>query len=200
MGSIALGGHTASDVTEQLALSLCPIKGSMHVRSAAQSVWLFMTPWTAAHQALLSLEFSRQEYWSGLLFPIPRDLPDPWAEPISPESPALAGRFFTTTPPGIGALVIEGLARGKVCTSFKIKKKTWSQFQDCLNTFFNFTSKNSTQLSCWSSPLTFSVRGGWESHFLGRLIRSLGVAKERGVWNSQEGRKDKFFFFFLHSP
>ena len=38
MGSIALGGHTASDVTEQLALSLCPIKGSMHVRSAAQSV------------------------------------------------------------------------------------------------------------------------------------------------------------------
>ena len=58
-----------------------------------------------------------------MLFPIPRDLPDPWAEPISPESPALAGRFFTTTPPGRGALAIEGLARGEVCTRFKIKKK-----------------------------------------------------------------------------
>ena len=39
----------------------------------------------------------------------------------------------------------------------------------------------------------------WESHFLGRLIRSLGVPKERGVWNSQGGRKDKLFFF-LHIP
>ena len=64
-----------------------------------------------------------------MLFPIPRDLPDPWAEPLSPESPALAGRFFTTTPPGIGALVIEGLARGKVCTSFKIKKKLDPSFR-----------------------------------------------------------------------
>ena len=64
-----------------------------------------------------------------MLFPIPRDLPDPWAEPISPESPALTGRFFTTTPPGIGALVIEGLARGKVCTSFKIKKKLDPSFR-----------------------------------------------------------------------
>ena len=39
----------------------------------------------------------------------------------------------------------------------------------------------------------------WESHFLGRLIRSLGVPKERGVWNSQGGRKDKLFFPSLHS-
>ena len=38
-----------------------------------------------------------------------------------------------------------------------------------------------------------------ESHFLGKLIRSLGVPKERGVWNSEEGRKDNFFFFPLHS-
>jgi hypothetical protein len=39
----------------------------------------------------------------------------------------------------------------------------------------------------------------WESHFLGRLIGNLGVPKERGVWNSQGGRKDKLFFF-LHIP
>ena len=42
-----------------------------------------MTPWTVARQALLSVEFSRQEYWSGLPFPSPGDLPDPGIEPKS---------------------------------------------------------------------------------------------------------------------
>ena len=43
------------------------------------------------------MESSRQEYWSGLSFPLPGDLPDPGVEPVSPASPALAGRFFTTS-------------------------------------------------------------------------------------------------------
>ena len=60
-------------------------------------VQLFTTPWTVAHQAPLSMEVSRQEYWSGLPFPPPVDLPDPGIEPVSP---ALAGRFFTTELPG----------------------------------------------------------------------------------------------------
>ena len=55
------------------------------------------TPRTVAHQSPLSVEFSRQEYCSGLPFPSPGDLPDPG---IKPASPALAGRFFTTEPPG----------------------------------------------------------------------------------------------------
>ena len=57
-------------------------------------VQLFATPWTVARQAPLSMGFSRQEYWSGLPFPSPGDLPNPG---IEPESPALAGRFFTTS-------------------------------------------------------------------------------------------------------
>ena len=75
-----------------------------------------MTPWTVTHQAPVSMEFSRQEYWSrlpsptpgdvphlgieqmsALPFPTPGDLPDPG---IKPASPALAGRFFTSEPPG----------------------------------------------------------------------------------------------------
>ena len=56
--------------------------------------------WTVACQAPLSTEFSRQEYWSGLPFPSPRDLPDPGIEPKSPASPALSDGFFTTEPPG----------------------------------------------------------------------------------------------------
>ena len=56
--------------------------------------------WTAARQALWSMEFSRQEYWSGLPFPPPGDLPNPGIEPSSPASPALAGGIFTAKPPG----------------------------------------------------------------------------------------------------
>jgi len=53
--------------------------------------------WTVACQAPLSVGFFRQEYWSGLPFPSPGDLPDPGVEP---QSLALAGEFFTTEPPG----------------------------------------------------------------------------------------------------
>ena len=58
-------------------------------------VQLFVTLWTVAHKSPLSMEFSRQEYWIELLFPLPGDLPDSGIEPVSPESPTLAGRFFT---------------------------------------------------------------------------------------------------------
>ena len=51
---------------------------------------LFATPWTVAHQAPLSMGFSRQEYWSGLPFPPPGDFPDTGIEPTSLTSPALA--------------------------------------------------------------------------------------------------------------
>ena len=63
-------------------------------------IQLFSTLWTVAHQAPLSMEFSRQEYWSGLPFPTPGYLPDWGIKPISLMSPALTGRFFTTVPPG----------------------------------------------------------------------------------------------------
>jgi len=60
----------------------------------------FVTQWTVALQALLSMGFPRQEYWGGLSFPSPGDLPDPEIKPVSPSSPALAGGFFTTEPYG----------------------------------------------------------------------------------------------------
>ena len=63
----------------------------------------FETSWTVAQQAPLSVGFPRQEYWSGLPFPSPRDFRDPGMElgsPVSPLPPALAGGFFTTEPSG----------------------------------------------------------------------------------------------------
>ena len=60
-------------------------------------VRLLMNPWTTACQAPLSMGFLRQEYWSGLSFPSPGDLPDPEIKLLSP---ALVGRLLTTEPPG----------------------------------------------------------------------------------------------------
>ena len=60
----------------------------------------FVTPWIVTCQAPLSMEFSRQEYWSGLPFPPPGDLPNPGVKLVSPMSPVLAGGFFATETPG----------------------------------------------------------------------------------------------------
>ena len=60
-------------------------------------VQLFATQWTVAYQATLSMGFSRQEYWSGLPFPSPGDLPDPG---IEPGSPALQGDTLPSEPSG----------------------------------------------------------------------------------------------------
>ena len=60
-------------------------------------VRLFVTPWTVVRQAPLSMGFSRQEYWSGVQFPSPGNLPDPGIKPVSLISPALVGGFFTTS-------------------------------------------------------------------------------------------------------
>ena len=57
----------------------------------------FVTPWTVAHQAPLSMGFPRREYWRGLPFPSSEYLPDPGIEPLSL---ALADEFFATEPPG----------------------------------------------------------------------------------------------------
>ena len=67
---------------------------------AQSCLTLFATAWMVACQAPLSMEFSRQEYWSGFPCPSPGDLPDQGTEPVSLEPPALAGRFFTPKPPG----------------------------------------------------------------------------------------------------
>ena len=73
-------------------------------------VRLFLTPWTASHQAPLSMGFSRQEYWSGVPFPPPGDLPNLGMEPQPLMSSAMAGRFFITS-------ASWGLQRCKRCCS-----------------------------------------------------------------------------------
>ena len=68
----------------------------------------FVTPWTVAHQASLSMGFSRQEYWGGLPFPSPGEFPDPG---IEPRSPALQVDSLPSEP--LGKLQGTGLVHGK---------------------------------------------------------------------------------------
>ena len=69
--------------------------GNLSPAWSLSCVWLFATLWTVARQAPLFLGFPRQEYWSGVPFPSPGDLPDPGIEPTSPP---LAGGLFTAEP------------------------------------------------------------------------------------------------------
>ena len=85
-----------------------------------------MTLWTVAHQAPLSMGFSRQEYWSGLPFPSPRDLLDLGIKPVSL---ALAGEFFTTEASGKPTHGVHKALKSnskwllKVCSEFEEAKK-----------------------------------------------------------------------------
>ena len=77
----------------------------MKVKSLSR-VRLFATPWTVAYQAPPSMIFSRQEYWSGLPFPPPGDLPNPGIEPTSPVSPALQADSLPAVP--LGKIAVGG--------------------------------------------------------------------------------------------
>ena len=83
---------------------------SPSVPSHFSCVWLLVTLWTIACQFPLSIGFSQHEYWSGLPCSPPGNLPDPGIKLVSLTSPALAGCFFTTEPPGKPNL---GVKRGK---------------------------------------------------------------------------------------
>ena len=73
------------------------LRKNMYIVKLLSRVRLFATLWTVAHQAPLSMGFSRQEYWNGLPFPSPGDLPDPG---IELRSPALQADALTSEPPG----------------------------------------------------------------------------------------------------
>ena len=90
-------------------------------------VQLFATPWTVAHQAPQSMEFSRQEYWSGFPFPSPGDLPNPG---IEPGSPALQADALLSEPPG--KQIISGTT--KVKRLYRMRQEV----RDLTRTFLNF--------------------------------------------------------------
>ena len=73
--------HMSKDLSENVHSNF--VENSLKMLSHFSRVWLFGTLWTVAHQAVLFMGFSKQEYWSGLPFPSPGDLPDTGMEPMS---------------------------------------------------------------------------------------------------------------------
>ena len=73
--------HMSRDLSENVHSDF--VENSLKMLSCFSRVRLFGTPWTVVHQAVLSMGFSKQEYWSGLPLPSPGDLPDPGMEPMS---------------------------------------------------------------------------------------------------------------------
>ena len=109
------------------------------VVSMCACIWLFVTPWTVAPQAPLSIKFSRHKYGSGLTFPPQGDLLNPVMEPSSPESPALAGGFFATSPPEKPIRVCVSVC---LCTSLIILSSNKIKIAWMFHLCFNFYYQN----------------------------------------------------------
>ena len=128
-------------------------------------VRLFATPWAIAHQAPLSLGFSRQENWSGWPCPPPGDLPSPGTGPRSPTSPSLAGRFFTVEPPG-KFLYLTGTKMNKI----------WSfpcRTQRLLTEADSHTDQHSVEDSRTALHEEFCRSRRWESQLIRRFKKGL---------------------------
>ena len=120
-------GDFAVKVTLKHKASLLLISLAVVVVQSLSHVRFFATLWTVARQAPLSMEFFRQEYWSGLPFPSPGDLPDPGIEQTSP---ALAGRFFTTEP--LGKPCVQYKHKFTICSMLMITVNIYLGFPRCL--------------------------------------------------------------------
>ena len=118
-----------------------------------QSCPLFVTPWTVASQAPLSMGFPRQEYWSGLPFPPPGDLLDPGIKPTPLMSPALAGGFFTTSATWEAHTKRASLERTHLTPVISLYARTES------NIVFKSTSRSSTEkaMATQSSALAWKI-------------------------------------------
>ena len=147
-------------------------------------ILLFVTPWTVACQAPLSVVFFRQEYWGGLPFPPAGDLPYPG---IKPTSPALAGRFFTTSATWEAYLVCVYLyifntdtfwGRGACCTCCRIlvpwpgsvprphtlgawSLNNWITREVLYSVFFSFKKEKNIEFSFSSSSVSRECIMGW---------------------------------------
>ena len=120
----------------------------MHAQLLSQ-FQLFATPWTVAGQVPLAMGFSRQEYWNGLPFPPPVDLPDPGIKPRYPVSPALTDRFFITLPSGKPTIAL----LCSIAQDWKSKTANFVLFpQDCFgNSGFGFL------LLFWQFHINFRI-------------------------------------------
>ena len=140
----AQGGRSGLNVSifpgDSPASLFSSLRGVCVCVCVCSQVQVCATLWTAAPQAPLAMGSSRQEHWGGLPCPPPGDLPDPGMDPVSLESPALAGGFFTSAPPGepLGCLrwpFKKNVSHLSVAWTFQkdgTHLLSWEGFPDCM--------------------------------------------------------------------
>ena len=141
------------------------------VLSRFSHVWLFVTLWTIAHQAPLSMGFFRQHYWSVLPFPPPGDLPDPGIEPTTLMSPALAGGFLSSST----TLETDKIIIFKPTRSYRFCLLSVSQLCSLLPCVAPWSSLARFGIDCqppnWSRPLPAHPKAKtWSWHSLSKTF------------------------------
>ena len=167
----------------------CIPRVCVRVLSHFSFIWLFATPWNVAHQAPLFMGFSRQEYWNGVRFPIPGDLPNPG---IQPASLAIAGGLFTTN------------------TTWEVPPSPHI-FDKCLKTVFPYLTTLYPPLNSMENgtiSILFTVLSPANStmpenrHSTVKLLKCMhGWMNEQLMWEKWKGKTGLPFFFSLaHGP
>ena len=136
-------------------------------------VWIFVTPWTVAHQAPPSMEFSRQEYWSGLPFPSPGDLPNTGMEPRSPALQADALPVWATREPYLKINwdnILKIFAPGPRIKEVFDKWKLSLLLLIIINYINELHVHGLSRFTCWNSNPQWDGIRRWE------LIRSWGLS------------------------
>ena len=128
----------------------------------ALCIWLFATLGTIASQASLSMEFFRQEYWSGLPFPTPGDPPDPGIEPASLVSPELTGGSFTVAPLGKPPLFPDQGSnlnplhwKHRGLSHWTARRVLWIVFRKHIYMLLRLTSQKYFQMLFWVKTIPF---------------------------------------------
>ena len=151
-------------------------------------VWLFGTPWTVAHQAPPSIEFSRQEYWSGLPFPSPGDLPNPGIEPGFPAFQADALPFEPPGNPCIAKLRLKLKKVGEIARPFRydLTQIPYDYTAEVTNRFKGLDLVDRVPEELWMEVSNHCTECGEQNHPQEKEMQEGQVVVWGGLTNSWE--------------
>ena len=125
----------------------------------------FATPWTIPHQSLLSMGFSKQEYWSKLPFLPAGDLPDSGIQPASLAPPTLAGTFFTTASPGKPKVTVRGGQKGNIVAGSSLNTLAHRVPWVDTHSLFVLRQQRTRKFKTIYNPIIFTLYSHFQPYF-----------------------------------